>query len=753
MWLNALMVFVIACVATAILTPFSIRLAYKVGAVDVPKDERRAHAKPMPRIGGLAFIVGFFISTLIILLCCEIDQTTANLGDVNLIGFYIGALIVVAIGYLDDINTSQKGLKPSIKLAGQILAALCVVFSGIRIGHINIPFLAESEYYFVFSQILSVIITIGWIVGVTNAINLIDGLDGLASGVSAIAVLSLLVIFILNGAAPISIILVAALLGCLLGFLPYNFNPAKTFMGDVGSNFLGYTLATVSMIGMAKTYTAMAIVLPIVVLALPIFDTLFAIGRRVLSGKSIMQADRGHLHHRLIDLGLSQKQAVLVLYCITAIFGIFAVVLMQSSIWKAIGFAGIILILMCLEMKNIKISKRKELPAEPVKNLSNGGLLRVMLVFGTRPEAIKMCPLVLELKKRKDIHTIVCVTAQHREMLDQVLEAFDIKPDYDLNIMKPKQTLAHITAAVLEGVYDVIQKENPDIVLVHGDTTTTLAAAQAAFDCKVRVGHVEAGLRTYDKYSPFPEEMNRKLVTSIADIFFAPTQNNKNNLLKENVLEEDIYITGNTVIDSLKTTVKDDYTFTHPILEKLDFSKKIIFMTAHRRENLGEPLRNICEAVREIAENNEDVEVVYPVHLNPVVQETAHSVLDGLENVHLIEPLDVITTHNLINKSSFVLTDSGGIQEEAPSLGKPVLVLRNETERPEAVEAGTVKIVGTDKVVIVEEATKLLKDSYEYNKMSKAANPYGDGNSCDRIVEAIRYYFGLTKKRVKDLIN
>jgi len=746
MWLNMLMVFVIACVATAILTPFSIRLAYRVGAVDVPKDERRAHAKPMPRIGGLAFIAGFFISTLIIFLCCEIDKTV-NFIDVNLIGFYLGALIIVLIGYLDDTSVNKKGLKPTTKLMGQLLAAMCVVLSGLRIGYVEIPFLSMYGL----NEILSIIITLGWIIGVTNAINLIDGLDGLASGVSAIAVLSLLVIFILNGAAALPLIIASALLGSLLGFLPYNFNPAKTFMGDVGSNFLGYTLATVSMLGMAKTYTVMAIVLPVIILALPIFDTLFAIGRRVLSGKSIMEADRGHLHHRLLDLGLSQRQAVLVLYSIAAIFGIFAIVLMKSSIWKVLAFAGIILILMCLEIHNIKISKRKGLPTVPIKNFSDGGLLRVMLVFGTRPEAIKMCPLVLELKKRKDIVTIVCVTAQHREMLDQVLEAFEVIPDYDLNIMKSKQTLTHITSAVLEGVYDVIQKEKPDIVLVHGDTTTTLAAAQAAFDAKVKVGHVEAGLRTYDKYSPFPEEMNRKLVTSIADIFFAPTKNNKNNLLKENISEEEIYITGNTVIDSLKTTVKEDYEFTHPVLQTLDFSKKIIFMTAHRRENLGEPLYQICEAVKELAIQNPEIEVVYPVHLNPVVQETAHSVLDGLENVHLIEPLDVITTHNLINKSTLVLTDSGGIQEEAPSLGKPVLVLRNETERPEAVEAGTVKVVGTDKEKIITEATKLLTDSFEYGKMSKAANPYGDGNSCDRIVEAIRYYFGLTKKRVKDL--
>lgn len=746
MWLNLLMAFVIACISTAILTPFSIRLAHKVGAVDIPKDERRAHAKPMPRIGGLAFIAGFLISTMIIFLCCEIDRTV-NFVDVNLAGFYIGAIIVVLVGYLDDVNVSKKGIKPVTKLAGQILAAICVVLSGIRIGYIEIPFLT----LYGLTEIVSIIITIGWIVGVTNAINLIDGLDGLASGISAIAVLSLIVIFILNGAATIPIILAVALLGSLLGFLPYNFNPAKTFMGDVGSNFLGFTLATVSMLGMAKTYTVMAIILPIVILALPIFDTLFAIFRRILSGKSIMEADRGHLHHRLIDLGLTQKQAVFMLYGIAAVLGVFAIVLMKGPAWKVAIFAGILFILIMLEEHNVRVMKRKELAQPAVKNHSDGGLLRVMLVFGTRPEAIKMCPLILELKKRKDIVTIVCVTAQHREMLDQVLEAFKIVPDYDLNIMKSKQTLTHITSAVLNGVYDVIQKERPDIVLVHGDTTTTLAAAQAAFNAKVKVGHVEAGLRTYDKYSPYPEEMNRCIVTQIADLFFAPTNNNKNNLLREHISEDEIYVTGNTVIDALKTTVKDDYEFSHPVLKSLDFDKKIIFMTAHRRENLGEPLVNICEAVKEVALNNPNVEVVYPVHLNPIVQETAHSILDGIENVHLIEPLDVIETHNLINKSTLVLTDSGGIQEEAPSLGKPVLVLRKETERPEAVQAGTVKVVGTDKEVIIKETTTLLTDSYEYNKMSKAANPYGDGNSCDRIVEAIRYYFGLTKKRVKDL--
>ena len=372
MGLNMVMSFVIACVAAAIITPFTIRLAFRVGAVDIPKDERKIHSKAMPRIGGLAFIFGFMVATFIMFVCCEIDKTI-NLVDVNLLGFYAGAFIIVITGFMDDV----KGIKPVVKLAGQFLAASCVVLSGMRIGYIEIPFL---EMYGL-NEILSIIITLGWIIGVTNAINLIDGLDGLATGVSAISVVSLLVIFILNGAAEIPLIIVAALLGSLIGFLPYNFNPAKTFMGDVGSNFLGYTLATVSMLGMAKTYTAMAIVLPVIVLALPIFDTLFAIIRRVLSGKSIMEADRGHLHHRLLDLGLSQRQAVLVLYGITALFGVFAIVLMRSSIWKIIAFVGIMAILMLLEAKNVSISRRKVLSAPEVKNLSNGGKLRIMLVF------------------------------------------------------------------------------------------------------------------------------------------------------------------------------------------------------------------------------------------------------------------------------------------------------------------------------------------------------------------------------------
>ncbi len=737
MAINILITFVLAALTSAILTPITIKLAYKVGAVDVPKDARRIHSKAMPRIGGLAFILGFFISIIYMLLTGGIDNTT------NLSGFFIGLAIIASVGFLDDVYQ----LKAWQKLIAQIVAAIIVIASGLRICYINIPFLT----LYGLNDVLSIIITFGWIIGVTNALNLIDGLDGLATGVSAISTLALSVIFILNGSGDLPLILTIALLGGLVGFLPYNFNPAKTFMGDVGSNSLGFILATVSMIGMAKTYTFMAIILPVVILGLPIFDTLFAIFRRVSHHKSIMEADRGHLHHKLIDAGLTQKQAVLVLYAVTAVLGILAVVILESSVWKVIMLVAILAVLSVLGSKNLLGGKKNMIKTKEVREVLNKEKIKVMVVFGTRPEAIKMCPLVLKLREHEEIETVVCVTAQHRQMLDQVLKAFKIEPEYDLNVMKDKQTLTHITSAVLEGLYEVINKEKPDLILVHGDTTTTFSAALASFYCKTKVGHVEAGLRTYDKYSPYPEEMNRRLVTNLADLYFAPTQNNKHNLLKEMIEEGTIYVTGNTVIDALKTTVKPDYTFTHPILSKIDFNKKVIFMTAHRRENLGEPLQNICNAVKEIATKFKDVEVVYPVHLNPAVQDVATKTLGEVKNVHLVEPLDVITTHNLINKSYMVMTDSGGIQEEAPSLGKPVLVLRTETERPEAVVAGTVKIVGTDKERIIEEASKLLTDEKEYAKMSKAANPYGDGKACERIVDAILYYFGKSEKKPNDL--
>lgn len=364
--------------------------------------------------------------------------------------------------------------------------------------------------------------------------------------------------------------------------------------------------------------------------------------------------------------------------------------------------------------------------------------IKVMTIFGTRPEAIKMAPLVKELEKHKELESIVCVTAQHRQMLDQVLEIFDIKPDYDLNIMKDRQTLIGITTRGLEGLDSVMKEAKPDIVLVHGDTSTTFVGSLAAFYNQITVGHVEAGLRTYDKYSPFPEEVNRRLTGVIADMHFAPTEKNRANLLKENVPDDTIYITGNTVIDALQTTVRADYVFKDKALGSMNWdSRRVIVMTAHRRENLGKPLENICTAVKRLVEDFEDIEVVYPVHLNPAVRDVAHKILGGMDRVRLIDPVNADELHNAISRSFMVMTDSGGLQEEAPSLGKPVLVLRNETERPEAVEAGTVKIAGVDENVIYDMARCLLTDKAEYAKMARAVNPYGDGRASERIVKAI----------------
>ena len=362
-------------------------------------------------------------------------------------------------------------------------------------------------------------------------------------------------------------------------------------------------------------------------------------------------------------------------------------------------------------------------------------MIKVMSIFGTRPEAIKMAPLVKELEKRENIKSIVCVTAQHREMLDQVLQIFQIKPDYDLNIMKQNQTLLEITTRALNGLDEIIKKESPDIILVHGDTTTTFAGALAAFYNQVSIGHVEAGLRTNNKYSPFPEEMNRQIVDCLTDIYFAPTETSKNNLLKENIDENKIFVTGNTAIDAMNVTIDKNYS--HEELNWIKDNERMILLTAHRRENLGQPMRNIFKAIRRIVDEFSDVKVIYPIHLNPKIRNIANEIFDNCDKVKIIEPLEVFDFHNFQNKSYLILTDSGGIQEEAPSLGKPVLVLRDTTERPEGIKAGTLKLVGTNEEKIYQETKKLLLDKIEYEKMSKASNPYGDGFACKCIADIL----------------
>lgn len=375
--------------------------------------------------------------------------------------------------------------------------------------------------------------------------------------------------------------------------------------------------------------------------------------------------------------------------------------------------------------------------------------IKVMTVFGTRPEAIKMAPIVLELAKHPDkITPVVAVTAQHREMLDQVLKLFHIKPDYDLDIMAQGQTLFDITTKAMQGLDKVLTAEKPDIVLVHGDTTTTFAGALAAYYHQIPVGHVEAGLRTHNIYSPFPEEMNRKLTGCIAALNFAPTETSEHNLLSENVPAESIFVTGNTVIDALHHTVRDDFAFSDELLQKIDFkNKRIILVTTHRRENLGEPMRHVYKALRQLIEEFDDVEVVFPVHKNPKVREVVNEELGGLDKVHLIDPLDYEPFANLMHRAHLILTDSGGVQEEAPALGKPVLVLRDTTERPEAVEAGTVKLIGTDRDRVYNEARELLTNKAEYNRMAAAVNPYGDGKAAARIIKAVLYHYDLADDR------
>ena len=359
---------------------------------------------------------------------------------------------------------------------------------------------------------------------------------------------------------------------------------------------------------------------------------------------------------------------------------------------------------------------------------------KVMLVFGTRPEAIKMCPLVNELKTRKQLETVVCVTGQHRQMLDQVLEAFQVEPDYDLSIMKERQTLFDVTTNILNNIKEVLEKEKPNVVLVHGDTSTTFVTALACFYLQIPVGHVEAGLRTYNIYSPYPEEFNRQAVSIISQFNFAPTELSKNNLLKEGKKEETIFVTGNTAIDALKTTVREDYT--HPDLEWASDSR-LIMITVHRRENLGEPMQHMFRAIRRVMDEHPDVKAIYPIHMNPVVREIADSILGDDERIRIIEPLEVLDFHNFLNRSYMILTDSGGIQEEAPSLGKPVLVMRDTTERPEGIAAGTLKLVGTEEETIYQNFKSLLENKDEYEKMSKASNPYGDGFACKRIADIL----------------
>lgn len=716
-------------------TPVVKSLATRVGAVDVPRDNRRMHDHPIPRLGGLAIFLGFILAVLLF-------------ADVNkqIRGILLGCVIIVIVGAIDD----TVPLKWWVKLLGQFAAAGVAVWHDVIITVFSNPVIFSDNHYLMLGG-LAVPITIFWIVAVTNSVNLIDGLDGLAVGVSGICSVTMLVIAILVSEGNVAIVM-AALAGGCIGFIPYNHNPAKIFAGDTGALLLGYVLSTMSVLGMFKTYAIVSFVVPFLVMALPLFDTTLAFTRRILKGQNPMKPDRGHIHHKLIDLGLNQKQAVAILYCVSTVLGLSAVVLTTGGLMKAAIVLASFAVAAIIGVFIFKTTRRENQARMAMHDKEHGILkaegkkIRVMSVFGTRPEAIKMAPLVIELAKHEGIESICCVTAQHREMLDSVMDVFGIKADYDLDIMEASQTLSTITSKAIIGLEKVYKEAKPDIVLVHGDTTTTFSASLAAFYAGVSVGHVEAGLRTNDKFSPYPEEMNRKLVGDIADLNFCPTGGNKSNLAAEGI-KTGVFVTGNTVIDAMKYTVRENFESAVPEIRALHDDKKIITITCHRRENYGEPMENIFRAVRRIAEEREDVIFVYPVHLSPTVQKVAKEMLGGVENIKLIAPLDAVEMHNLMAKSYMVMTDSGGLQEEAPSIGKPVLVLRRETERPEAVTAGTVKLAGVDEQQIYDMAMELLTSEAAYNKMAEAANPYGDGNACERIAKAILYAFGKIDER------
>lgn len=714
--------FVLAAALTFFLTPFTSALAVKIGAIDIPDGARKIHVKATPYGGGIAMFVAFYIAFALSLFMTGTPPTPKHLG------LFAASTFMLVVGLLDDI----KPMEAKYKFVFQLLAASILYAVGFRITHIT-GFAGMIDFDF-----WSIPITLLWIAGVTNTVNLIDGLDGLAAGIAAIASTTIFTISFITGNTNAALF-AAILAGACVGFLPRNFNDGKkVFMGDAGAYVIGMILAVISMEGGLKSATFLTVVAPVLAVGIPIFDTTFAILRRLLSGKPIGQPDRGHLHHRFVDSGISHRKTVLAMYFINAVFGMGAVAIIDGD-WAY----GVMFFLIALTMIMIPSFHS---PAQGHSLLSasvppKGDRPRVLAVFGTRPEVIKMAPLIAEMKKRSEYETLVCVTGQHREQLDQMLRVFHLVPDVDLNLMKKGQTLAEITSRTVESVDGVLRALTPDMVMVHGDPSASYAAALAAFYRQIPIAHVEAGLRSGNIFSPFPEEYNRRSTGMLAALHFAATEQNRRALLSEGVRDDRIYVTGNTAIDAVFSVLDSEYIFENTHLTELDFSKKIIVMTAHRRENLGERMRSIFRAVRKIADEFDDVCFVYAVHLNPMIQDLAQELLSGHERIQLLKPLGYRDMSNLMSRCYMVVTDSGGIQEEAPALGKPVVLMRTETERQEAIEAGTVLLAGVTEEGVYGSIRRLLTDADVYRSMATAKNPYGDGKTSERIASVLGEYF------------
>ncbi len=725
--------FAVAAFITIILTPPSAKFAKRIGAIDVPDGVRKFHGRNIPYGGGLAMFSAFFIS---LVLAHFTHGFAEGIYRGKLIGIFLASLLMLVVGLMDDV----KPIRARTKFLFQIVAALILVAFGYRINYIT------GLNGFINFDFWAIPITILWIVGITNTLNLIDGLDGLAAGIAAIACTTIFVISFITGNTG-SALLAAILAGSCVGFLPQNFNPAKVFMGDAGSYFIGIVISVISMEGGLKSATFLTIIVPILAIGIPIFDTAFAIIRRTISGKPIGEPDRGHIHHRFLDFGFGQRRAVVTMYFINAVFGMGAVSFINGDWPYGIMFFVVAFFMMILPSFNrvqgayAKEEKKAEINKIRYQNVpEKGSRPRVLTVFGTRPEVIKMAPLIQELKKHDELETLVCVTGQHREQLDQMLEVFDIKPEVDLNLMKQGQTLAEVTYRTVRSVDDVLVRLEPDLVMVHGDPSASFASALAAFYRNIPIAHVEAGLRSGNIYSPFPEEYNRRSTGLIADLHFAATQQNKEFLLAEGTNEEKIYVVGNTAIDAVFSVIDDSYQFENKDLQALDFNKRVVVMTAHRRENLGDRMRQIFRAVRHLADEYEDVVFVYAVHLNPRIREIVDEVLVGHSRIKLLPPLGYRDMCNLMKRSYMVLTDSGGLQEEAPALGKPVVLVRTETERGEAIEAGTVALAGVEEEKVYSTVKNILDNEEVYQSMASAINPYGDGHTSEKIADIVCEY-------------
>lgn len=700
-------------VSLAIYYSFSF-LSNRFGIYRITNDNKK-----VPKFVGGILSFSFLLNMWLVYFAQDYFQIIIDLK--NLIFLSIGVILLFIVGYYFD-NNQIVGKKKIIIIS---LAIILISFFTNKFDLFNFE---NIKYANVINYSLNLLTTIVFYELVINGVNILRKLDLLVPGISLIASVSFIFTTLLTGnyeLISLAAIIVANSLILTLCNVKVN---------NIIGLTLGYILGYIS-IG-CQVQNSILLIVAVLILGLPIFNLCYVVIKRLKKGTIISVRDQEHVFLKMAEKGYSNVKIISIFYLTTFFVATCGYIFAKFENPYFLLGALVILFLftLALEIKPKKTHK-----------------LKVMSIFGTRPEAIKMAPVIKELESCEEIESVVCVTGQHKEMLYQVLDAFEIYPKYDLNIMRNRQTLVGISSRILKVLEKVVKREKPDLILVHGDTTSTYVAAFLGYYMNVEVGHVEAGLRTYNRREPFPEEMNRVLTGALATYHFSPSKTAKENLLKEGVPEENIFITGNTAVDSTKLTYKEDYNFKEQIINQVDFkNNKVIVMTAHRRENLGEPLENICRAVKRLVTENKDVVVIYAVHKNPAVRDTVYSILKGLDRVLLVEPLDVMDMHNLMKRSYLMLTDSGGLQEEAPSFGLPTVVLRNVTERPEGIETGILKLAGTDEDTIYNIASEILNDESVHERMASSVNPYGDGFAARKIVDAIRFKYHLTDERPED---